>query len=87
MGVDFLSDGLLALLTNRESSGRGRVIDSVRECPYHPSTRTEDLVDGDLEPNLDFRGVYSTLLEDWVGLDPVPIVNGQFEQPKFIEKN
>ena len=53
----------------------------------YPSIRTEDLVDGDLEPNLDFRGLYSTLLEDWVGLDPVPIVNGRFEQPKFIEKN
>ena len=38
-------------------------------------------------PDQDFRGVYSTILEDWLNLDPVPIVNGQFEQPKFIEKN
>ena len=53
----------------------------------YPSTRSEDLVDGDLQPSLDFRGLYSTILEDWLGLDPVPIVNGQFEQPKFIEKN
>ena len=35
----------------------------------------------------DFRGVYSTLLEDWLSVDPVPMVDGQFEQPKFVEKN
>ena len=53
----------------------------------YPETRPEALEQGDLVPNQDFRGVYSTILEDWLGLDPVPIVNGQFEQPKFIEKN
>ena len=53
----------------------------------YPETRTEALQQGDLVPNLDFRGVYSGILEDWIGLDPVPIVNGQFEQPKFFESN
>ena len=42
---------------------------------------------GDMAPDQDFRGVYSTILEDWLSLDPVPIVDGQFEQPKFVEKN
>ena len=50
----------------------------------YPETRPESLEQGDLVPNLDYRGVYSTILENHMGLDPVPIVNGQFEQPKFI---
>jgi len=53
----------------------------------YPETRPEALQQGDLVPNLDFRGVYSTVLEKWMGLDPVPIVNGQFEQPNFVKKN
>ncbi len=34
----------------------------------------------DLDWTFDFRGVYSTVLHQWLGLDPVPIVDGQFEQ-------
>ena len=34
----------------------------------------------DLEHTIDFRGVYSTLMEQWMGLDPTPIVDGTFEQ-------
>ena len=36
-------------------------------------------------PNHDFRGVYSTLLQDWLRLDPVPIVDGQFEKLSFVD--
>ena len=53
----------------------------------YPETRPDALEQGDLVPNQDFRGVYSTILEDWLELDPVPIVNGHFEQPKFIGGN
>ena len=42
----------------------------------YPSLKPEDLTQGDLEPNYDFRGFYSTLAEKWLGLDPVPIVGG-----------
>ena len=34
----------------------------------------------DLDWNVDYRGVYSTMLDQWMGVDPVPIVDGQFEQ-------
>ena len=50
----------------------------------YPETRAEALDQGDLVPSQDFRGVYSTILDDWLGLDPVPIVDGQFERPRFI---
>ena len=50
----------------------------------YPETKPGALQQGDLVPNLDFRSVYSGILEDWMGLDPVPIVNGQFEKPRFF---
>jgi uncharacterized protein (DUF1501 family) len=50
----------------------------------YPSLNAGDLVQGDLNPNMDFRGVYSTILEKWLKLDPRPIVGGTFEQPAFL---
>ena len=50
----------------------------------YPSLKPEDLQQGDLAPNYDFRGFYSTIIERWLGLDPVPIVGGQFEQMDFV---
>ena len=50
----------------------------------YPSRKAEDLQQGDLVPNLDFRGLYSTVLEDWLGLDAKPIVKGTFEKPIFV---
>jgi uncharacterized protein (DUF1501 family) len=49
-----------------------------------PSLDAGKLVQGDLNPNMDFRGIYSTILERWMRLDPVPIVNGKYEQPAFL---
>ena len=39
---------------------------------------------GNLKSGLDFRSVYSTILERWFGLDAVPIVGGHYEQPNFL---
>ena len=50
----------------------------------YPSLKPEDLQQGDLAPNYDFRGYYSTIVERWLGLDAVPIVGGSFEQLDFI---
>jgi uncharacterized protein (DUF1501 family) len=46
----------------------------------YPSLASEKLLDGDLHFNNDFRGLYATLLEDWLGLDSPPIVGGSFEK-------
>jgi uncharacterized protein (DUF1501 family) len=46
----------------------------------YPSLKVEAQLEGDLHFNNDFRCTYSTLLEQWLGLEPAPIVNGQFEQ-------
>ena len=50
----------------------------------YPSLREEDLLEGDLQFSLDFRGVYGTLVEQWLGLDAVPIVGGKFEQVDLV---
>ena len=50
----------------------------------YPSLAPEKLLEGDLHFNNDFRGLYSTLLEQWMGLDAKPIVGGTFEQMDFI---
>ena len=54
------------------------------EYSEYPSTRPEDLEQGDLVPNLDFRSIYTGILEDWMGLDAKPLVGGQFEKPAFF---
>jgi len=60
--------------------------DRVRGGQYgeYPSRKAEDLIQGDLAPTLDFRGLYATILEDWLGVDAQPIVKGTFEKPRFL---
>ena len=60
--------------------------DPVRGGMYseYPSLAEPDLVEGDLAFNTDFRGVYGTLVERWLGLDAQPVVGGNFEQPEFV---
>ena len=50
----------------------------------YPSLKPENLTQGDLAPNYDFRGFYSTLVDKWLGLDPVSIVGGNFEQMSLV---
>ncbi len=73
--------------TDHGSGGGGFVIgDSVKGGMYgeYPSLKEKDLLEGDLHFSQDFRGVYSTILDKWLGLDPTPIVGGHFEQPAFL---
>ena len=52
----------------------------------YPSRKPEDLQFGDLVPNVDFRGVYTDLLEDWLALDAKTCVGGTFEKLNYIKK-
>jgi uncharacterized protein (DUF1501 family) len=74
-GTDHGAAGAAFILGERVKGG---------EYSEYPSTAPEDLEQGDLVPNLDFRGVYSTILEDWMGLDAKPLVGGTFEKPHFV---
>ncbi len=46
----------------------------------YPSLAPDQQDDGDLRHTNDFRGLYATLLEQWLGLEAVPIVGGTFEE-------
>ena len=73
--------------TDHGAAGAAFVIgDPVKGGMYgeYPSRKSEDLEQGDLVPNFDFRGAYTTIAEDWLGLDGKPIVNGSFEKMKFL---
>jgi uncharacterized protein (DUF1501 family) len=75
--------------TDHGSGGAAFVIgDMVKGGLYaeYPSLEPDKLLEGDLHFNNDFRGLYATILEDWLGLDSKPIVNGSFEKLDFVAK-
>ena len=61
--------------------------DQIRGGQYgeFPSMKPEHLEQGDVVPNVDFRSVYSTMVEEWFGLDANPIVNGNFEKLAYLK--
>src|SRR5918999_1173894 len=73
--------------TDHGSGGMALAIgDGVKGGMYseYPSLKEEELLEGDLHYNMDFRGVYGTMVEKWLGLDAVPVVGGNFEQLEFV---
>ncbi len=50
----------------------------------YPSLKAEHLVQGDLNPSMDFRSIYSTILEKWLKVSSKPIVGRAFEQLAFL---
>ena len=70
--------------TDHGSGGGAFIIgDHVKGGLYaqYPSLDPNRWVHGeDMEHTIDFRGIYGTVLEQWMGLDPTEIVGGHFEQ-------
>jgi uncharacterized protein (DUF1501 family) len=51
----------------------------------YPSLKPSDQEEGgNLKFSTDFRSVYSTILDDWMGLNPAPIIGGTFEKVQFL---
>ena len=50
----------------------------------HPSL--ENLEDGDVKFHTDFRSVYATLLQDWLGVDPGQVLTGDYPTLPVIRK-
>ena len=47
----------------------------------YPSLEPSEWLNGeDLKHTIDFRGIYGTMLEQWMGIEPKEIVGGEFEQ-------
>ena len=71
-GTDHGSGGGAFLIGDRVKGGL--------YAEYPPIDRDQWLNGEDMRHTIDFRGIYGTALEQWVGLDPKPIVGGTFEQ-------
>ena len=76
-GTDHGSGGGAFLIGDRVAGGM---------YAEYPSLAPERQLDGDLQFSYDYRGLYSSVLEQWLGLDPVPIVDGSYEQIHFFEE-
>jgi uncharacterized protein (DUF1501 family) len=51
----------------------------------YPSLKVEELdSDGNLDWSVDFRSIYTTILERWLGMDAKPVVGGSYEQLDFL---
>lgn len=50
----------------------------------HPSMT--DLTDGDIKYHTDFRRVYATLLDDWLGVDSKGVLGEKFEKLTLIDR-
>ncbi len=70
-GTDHGSGGGAMLIGDRVNGGL---------YAEYPSLDPKDHLSGDMHYNNDFRSLYSTVLDDWLGIAPEPIVNGTFEQ-------
>ena len=53
----------------------------------YPSLKEEDHLEGDLHFNTDFRSIYSTIAEQWLGVDPELAANGRYEQMDLISSS
>lgn len=70
--------------TDHGSGGGAFIIgDNINGGLYseYPSIEPGDWLNGeDMKHTFDYRGVYGTLLEQWLGIDPTEIVGGTYEQ-------
>jgi uncharacterized protein (DUF1501 family) len=73
--------------TDHGSGGVAFIVgDAVKGGLYaeYPSLAEDKLLEGDLHFNNDFRSIYSTIVENWLGLDSKSIVGGSFEKHNFV---
>lgn len=74
--------------TDHGSGGVAFLIgDNVKGGHYseYPSLSADKLVEGDLAFNLDFRSLYTEILEDWLEVDARPVVKGEYERVGFLK--
>ena len=51
------------------------IVDRVMAC----------LVEANLAFNLDFRNLYTEILEDWLGIEAKPVTKGVYEKVGFLK--
>jgi uncharacterized protein (DUF1501 family) len=58
--------------------------DKVKGGVYGADPSLTDLSGGNLKFKIDFRQVYATIIQDWLGGDPTPVLNGSFSNLGFL---
>jgi len=69
--------------TDHGSGGAAFVIGNAVKGGFYgeyPSLELNAQVEGDMAFNNDFRSMYATLLDGWMGIDPHPILGDNYEQ-------
>ncbi len=74
-GTDHGSGGVAFLIGDAVAGG---------QYSDYPSLEVNKLVEGDLEFNLDFRSLYTEILEDWLEVDARPVVKSEYERVGFL---
>ena len=74
-GTDHGSGGVAFLIGDAVQGG---------QHSEYPSLEPSKLLEGDLEFNLDFRSLYTEILEDWMEVDARPVVKGEYERVGFL---
>lgn len=80
-GTDHGAGGVAFVIGERVKGGMYGEYPSLRDADL---TQQKEGMFGNLRFSYDFRGLYATILERWLGLDAKLIVGGAFEQLPFI---
>jgi uncharacterized protein (DUF1501 family) len=80
-GTDHGAGGVAFVIGERVKGGMYAEYPSLQDDAL---TQQKEGMFGNLRYNYDFRGLYSTILDRWFGLDAKAIVGGTFEQLAFI---
>jgi uncharacterized protein (DUF1501 family) len=76
LGTDHGAAGPMLVLGGSIDGGfYGTAAKSLKMSPDNPDLENEGR---DLAFNVDYRSVYASLLKDWLDVDPVPILRGQY---------
>jgi uncharacterized protein (DUF1501 family) len=80
-GTDHGAGGVAFVIGERVKGGMYGAYPSLRDADL---TQQREGMFGNLRYNYDFRGLYSTIVDRWLGLDAKATVGGSFEQLPFI---
>ena len=52
----------------------------------YPSLELSEQLEGDMRFNNDFRGIYATVLDQWMGINPRAVLDKNYEQFDMIRR-